>query len=676
MNIPPDQLDEALRRVQQGLMQPNEAAKWLLDLSTTKISSYFPQPSRSQPSESSQVESRQPITIADLLDKLGPPPDEIQRDWDEQLAAIAFEFERSTGRAFPEVSIHDILVDSNNDLSLSSALTLNVAPTVRPVANHSNQDDVLNVSAEIKAGKPPTSKHEPKRKKTSQRKTPNLLAKHRWLQPTAFVLGAVLTLGLTFYFLTPSEESKPVEITARTDSIFSPKNSSSSSKTISRPAIRETAPAMSTLLELADESALMTPGTEAASTAPVQQPMPSKTMLGLDSFAGGNWGSGTDLLPTADFGTAIAEADTAITEADTADSRPDDDELADDITMAQADHIDDAPDSPTSRASGVTSIELPSIPTRSTADDEIELVSIAELSVDKIELLFPAELGLSLASDNGSWVVHDNKDKAKLATFVAGENNLQFRWTALAATRPVAKLTTSAMLNLALRDGTARPLFLRPEVKAEAWPIDLTTGDAKSAWPISTSPPTGTAKLNVAFHVPETVVQTWVQPHDPAQFRRSQSLVEFSLANDSKVAIRSRLELKTGTRITLRMRHAAQLDPSFPWQMISTTRVLAAIEQVTNQSTLALAEQDRIKAIYNQASSAEKKFLVPHRDSIDTVVLRLRDLSKRLTKYDQLLSQLDHVAHMTLHLDVAWPDPAPLAHQVIFAMNAPPNSSP
>lgn len=672
MNIPPDQLDEALRRVQQGLMQPNEAAKWLLDLSTIEISSSLPQLSRSQPSESSLVESRQPITIADLLDKLGPPPDDIQRDWDEQLAAIAFEFERSTGRAFPEVSVHDILVDSNNYLSLSSALTLNVGSTIRPVANHSNQDNVSNVSAEIKADKPPTSKHEPKRKKTSQRKTPNLLAKHPWLQPTAFVIGAVLTLGLTFYFLTPSDESKPVEITARTDSIFSPDNnsrSSSNSKTNSRLAVRETAPAMTTLLELADESALLTPGTEPVSTAPVQQPIPSKAMLGLDSFAGGNWGSGTDLLPTADF-------DTAITEADTTDSSPDDDELADDITMAHADHIDDAPDSPTSRASGVTSIDLPSIPTRSTADDEIELVSIAELSVEKIELLFPAELGLSLASDNGSWVVHDSKDKAKLATFVAGENNLQFRWTALAATRPVAKQTTSAMLNLTLRDGTARPLFLRPEVKAEAWPIDLTTGDAKSAWPISTSPPTGTATLNVAFHVPETVVQTWVQTHDPAQFRRSQSIVEFSLANDSKIAIRSRLELKTGTRITLRMRHAAQLDPSFPWQMISTTRVLAAIEQVTNQSALALAEQDRIKAIYNQASSAEKKFLVPHRDSIDNVALRLRELSKRLTKYDQLLSQLDHVAHMTIHLEVAWPEPAPLAHQVIFAMNAPPNSSP
>ena len=717
-------------------MQPAEAAKWLLDLSTGNDFGS----AAIAPTATFDAETLQPITIAALLAQLGPPPDAIQRDWDDQLVSLAAAYEQSTGQALPELSSHDILVDPNNRLSFSNALlaslsaserfshdriaTAGPATVVRPAADE-NLPDVrrtsLSVAISDERGSPSYGKDiapsgDRKRKKKKGGTQPNkaerdsLLATHRWLGPTSIFAAAGATLGLTFYFLMPSREpeskSKSEPNTAtRSSSIFSPtatsnpKADSAASKSsrasvAAKQAISSVDDMPAAEFQLADNSEVVTQASEATSAMrspsttidqkPAdQKPAVSKAMLGLDSFAGGNWVSATDLLPTADFdtNTTVDPTTDPITGKNNASSEmPMSLESSDEAATMGAEQTDEAeqaaPDSPTNRSSGVTSIELPALPSRTLTDEEIEPVTITDNAVNKVELLFPIETALSLVSESGSWVVQDNKDQSPLARIVASDNELQFRWTALAATRPIAKQIASAMLSLSLRDGTTRPLFLRPVVTAEAWPIDLATGDARAAWPISTSVPSGVSRLQVEFQVPETVIQTWVQPHDPEQIRRSQSIVEFTLDSDSKIAIRSRLDLKTGTRVTLRMRHAAQLDPSFPWQLVSTPRIQTALEQVTMQLAQASAEQEQIKVIYYKASSAEKRVLGPQRDLIDSVVLRLRDLSERLTKYDQLLSQLDHAAHMTIRLDVAWPSTAPLANQVIFAMDTPPVSNP
>lgn len=711
-------------------MQPDEAAKWLLELSTANESG------STSLATSARIDTReqQPTTIAELLAQLGPPPAAIQQDWDHQLAMLAAAYEQTTGRALTELSSHDILVDPNNRLSFSSEVLAGLAASGRPhqdvpatkaSVNEPQYDDraipssravaVFETDRDIPRNSERTSQQSnrstEKKSTTHPRRAVKkpLFSKHRWLGPGSVIAAAAVALGLTFFILMPASKpdsksistSKPTA--ASSSSIFSPTTSnhakpSSPAKNNSsaKVAAKKNGSSMDELqvgeFQLADDSAAMTSTSESESTlkpstdAANEKPAPSKAMLGLDSFAGGNWVSATDLLPTADFDTSTTaddSTDPVVSKNESASAVLISNESADAVAGTSAVQSDDAdvsaPDSPTSNAAGVTSIELPALPARAIADDEIEFVSIAVGAVDKVEMLFPVETPLSLVSDNGSWVIQDNKDQAPIARIFARDDDLQFRWTSLAATRPIAKQIASALLNLSLRDGTSRPLFLRPVVTAEAWPIDLAIGDARAAWPITTSAPSDVSRLNVEFQLPETVIQTWVQPHDPAQVRRSQSIVEFTLGSDSKIAIRSRLELKTGTRITLRMRHAAQLDPSFPWQIVSTPRIQDALEQVTMQSAQALAEQEQIKVIYYKANSAEKRVLGPQRDAIATVVLRLRDLSERLTKFDRLLSQLDHAAHMRIRLDVAWPDTAPLVstdRQVIFAMDAPTSENP
>jgi len=489
-------------------MQPAEAAKWLLDLSTGNDSGS----AAIAPAAPFDAETLQPITIAALLAQLGPPPDAIQRDWDDQLVSLAAAYEQSTGQALPELSSHDLMVDPNNRLSFSNALlaslsaseqfshdrtaTAGPATVARPAADE-NLPDVRRTSLSVAIsegqgspsyGKDITSSGDRKQKIKNRDTQPNqaerasLLSKHRWLGSTAIFVAAGATLGFTFYFLMPSREPKSKSksepnTTTSSSSIFSPtatsnpKADSAASKSsrasvAAKQAISSVDDMPAAEFQLADNSEVVTQASEATSAMrspsntidqkPAdQKPAVSKAMLGLDSFAGGNWVSATDLLPTADFDTNTTvdpTADPIAGKNDASSENPMSPESTDESATMGAEQTDEAeqaaPDSPTSRSNGVTSIELPAMPSRILPDEEIEPVTIADYAANKVELLFPTETALSLVSDSGSWVVQDNKDQSPLARIVASDNDLQFRWTALAATRPIAKQIASAMLSL------------------------------------------------------------------------------------------------------------------------------------------------------------------------------------------------------------------------------------
>jgi len=685
VNLAKDQLEQALRLVQQGILQPDEAARWLLGQSD-------PPPDTRPPTSS----------ISALLNRLGPPPPAIQQDWDRQLARLNTQYERLHGNPLPELSADDIHVDAENRIylppDLSAGLTANaVSPAssfspANPTAAANSDSPLERVQMQFKdapqkRSESPTSSSSPAQKK-------KLADQYRWLVPGSVFAFAAAALGTTFY-LFGSKPPDAIEVTQATTSnnasIFSP----TATPPITPPPQASKASSESSNKVPSDFSFAESNVTEFPSTSPVptgptsQAPSPaekeSKASLGLDSFAGGNWVTASDLLPEADFdasGIAPDEMSTDEMSADEDDTEAlppgVDTESSSSSSMAESSLEDEqdnetSPDYPTTNTDSKTAIELPPLPSRATPAESISAVPLIEQAPDihNVELHFPVETGLSLTRADQRWQIRDTKDQSVVAVLESEDEVLRFRWTPESATHSSAKQLASGLLTCSFDNRPQQTFYLRPLVTAEPWPLDLDKVDSRASWPIAVAPPTGISNLSIAFKVPESVLQSWVQAPDAKQLRRNQSIIEFKLDKDPTIAIRSRLEIRTGTRVSLRIRHAAQLDPSLPWQAISNPRIQIAIRQVTDQLANALAEQTKIKEVYYKATTTEKKLLVPQRDEIDSIVIRMQTLSERLAKFDQLMSQLHQATHLTLDVDVKWPDGSLSANQQIFSMSLP-----
>ncbi|MGV3484060.1 MAG: hypothetical protein ACO1RT_06565, partial [Planctomycetaceae bacterium] len=159
MNISRLQIDQALRQVQLGLLQPDEAARWLLgepdEFHATKTGHLA---SDCLPT-ATQVGLAM-TTVAELQATLGPPPAEIRRDWDRQLATIAATFEASHGRPLPDLTTHDLWVDADNRLSLASHVLSAASPDVQaplstpPAATHESTSLFQTPPGETEQGVP------------------------------------------------------------------------------------------------------------------------------------------------------------------------------------------------------------------------------------------------------------------------------------------------------------------------------------------------------------------------------------------------------------------------------------------------------------------------------------------------------------------------------------------
>lgn len=635
-------LEESLRQVQQGLAQLR------LPQDTTSLS--------------------------DLLTNLGPPPPEIQADWDRQLSTLIQQFEQSAGRPIGELYASDFLVDADNRLSFSPSFWTSLESTPAPSPSSSIQafPQITRVDDKQPHEKQASDSSTSANRSPADRKAMSRLRafakKHRWATPLAVLTSAAIMMGLAFYgFATNDSEGQFAQRTTSpandsTDSIFSPGATPSRKQTAAPES--PSSQAEPTELSYLDSPEDATESATTSSVTSATQPAPDRSTMGLDSFGTADWVSASDL-------SGMNEGELAPPDEIEPNDAPESPPATDSITVAAKD---------------TNTLELPALPTSSPSDEEPASVVIIAQPPTATELLFPTEVGLSLRGPKQEvgvtvWEVIDDKDDVALAklTSFSGKTDeqattdsldvgLSFHWSSVAATRPKAKQLSSGLLKVSFPDGQTQSLFLRPRLSAQPWPVDFSEPDVKVAWPIMHAPPAGPAELQFEFDVPKTVTQAWVQAHDVKQWRRSQSLVEFKLQSDPSIAIRSRIDLRTGNRIQLRMRHAAQLDPSFPWMSVSTSRIENASNDLAQRLTLANAQLAELKSAYARAGQTGKRLVANRRDAIETVITNLEALNKRLIKYDQLISTVDKTAALSVQLSVPWPESTGAATQVIFHM--------
>lgn len=667
MNISRYRLEQALQQVQQGRMQPRDAALWLMQ---TDPSAETADACRSEPVQIAGASTEgAPPSVAELQATLGPPPLEIQNDWNEQLAVLAAQFQSEYGRALPDLCTLDLLVDGDNRLSLSPAFLaamLSRFASPQRTADHSSApgsgqpgvvaDPSLHVVAQpMKSRQKLTGDTTRRRHRDRYSRKRSFVAKHPWSIPAGLILVAAIAVVLNVHRRPPDElapvERTPIDPSTRSGTA-TPKPRGNETSIFSPQAI---------------------PLTQPRGGADAPPPMKdSNATLGLLSFAGDNWISANELPHAIKLD---ARQNTPSLDAPHPSEQPVGDQatsLSDDMAVSNLLDVEDrAPHQHGTQTRSAASFALPAIPAVGDTVEPTPSVTVIEQPVQNLELRFPVETSLSLVQNGQQWFVQDVNEAAALGTFTASDGDLQFQWSDLAASRPLARHLLTGALTYAASDGSRRFLFLRPEVTAEPLSIDLSDADSTSTWPITSPVPTGPSSLTLQFHLPQGIHQSWIQPPDPKQFRRSQSVAEFTLDKDSTVAIRCRLDLRTGTRISLRMRHTAQWDPAFAWQLISTATLQSASHQVTDQLSRALSEQARLKTAYSRASSAEKHLLGSQRDAVDAHVVQMQTLRARVNQYEQLVSQLQEAAFLTMRLEVAWPDTTPISPQRIFTMSMP-----
>ena len=681
-------------------MQPDEAARWLLQHAGSPHRPAIAAPHASRSPQASLPKDA--TALSDLLTTLGPPPPEIQADWDQQFSALIQQFEHSSGQPIGELYASDFLVDADNRISFSPSFWASLEnPAPSSAQSTSGQaSPELTLVDDDSPGENQTSSKRTAATRQSRNRLKAFAQKHRWATPLAVLTTAAAVMGLAVYGFAPGDSegprargtttNKPANVS--NDSIFSP-GTTSTRKPFAAPESPSPQAAPTELSYLDPPGDAIASATTSATTS-APQPGTERSTMGLDSFGTADWVSASDLLPAAEFDAnkvEPAQDDASAMSAGNGNAPPsvDDGEMnpTEDLEQNDAPDSPPAPDSITVAAQDTNTLELPALPTSATSDKEPASVVLIDQPATAVELLFPADLGLSMRGSKQQggatvWAVNDDKDDATLATLTSfsGSTNeasaatdspdagLSFRWSSLAASRPKAKQLSSGLLKVAFSDGQNRSLFLRPRLSAQSWPVDYSEPDVKVAWPITYAPPANAAELHLEFEVPKTVTQSWVQAHDVKQWRRSQSLVEFKLQSDPSIAIRSRIDMRTGNRIQLRMRHAAQLDPSFPWMSVSTSRIEGAAADITQRLTLANAQLAEIKSAYARAGQSSRRLISNRRDAIETLIANLEALNKRLIKYDQLISLVDKTAVLSVQMSVLWPESAGATTQVIFHM--------
>ena len=184
--------------------------------------------------------------------------------------------------------------------------------------------------------------------------------------------------------------------------------------------------------------------------------------------------------------------------------------------------------------------------------------------------------------------------------------------------------------------------FTEPQVSA-SWPLAAPAGFTADEW-------------MVEVDVPESVQMTWIEPLAAQNLRRSTGLLQWAPAGAEAPLIGCRIELRVATNLSLKLRYAAQLDPSLPWQTFSPEQLNTAVDRAATTLQRLLAQQSELARQYTAASSSGRRLLKPNKEAVDYNVERLQTLSQRLQQLIDLQAALAQEAQLQIKLTTQRPE--------------------
>lgn len=611
MRIDRTRVDEFLLAITEKKIDPDSAARSLLGLDA--------------------VESMQ-----SLVERLGPPPSEVEEDWKHQIRAITKSWQAHENRALPPLTLADWFVDVENRVTLSPKIAaladhpLSPTPATQPAIGPARTSVSIPAATSI-ANRPRTRKR-----------------RRNHLPTIAMSIAAAALICLLVW--ANSRRPGQDDLSLASEQKTSPARDSHFLSPLDPGFIADPQPAAAETMQL--QAGVMSQADAAPTSA---QTVTAQSLLP-------DFGFDNPLLS----GLAIIAAPPLPAEqpADT-----DWDAIAADQAESESSAIEDQPvESATPRQA----VALPRLrPASTSVENRIDAPAddstlIGVNTIRDVQWDFPTPTTIQFTphkqSENESngpvarWTWIDTASSTELASLHQIDDQLLFRWSEQATSSPLSRQMAAGRLRLTDMTGQSASVFLRPHLRTSPLRLDASAAEARFNWPLEGPAIYHAPSLNLQAITAEAVEMTWVEPPDPTNIRKRIATLQWTPSGKSSPAIRCRIECKATTKLQMRLRYFAQLDNTFPWQPYSAAQLTLALDQVTQLLERRTAELSQLESQYRNATTGEKRSIRPLKENVEQAVNQLRSTLQRLQQFNILHSAVATTAHLRLTFTTDWPD--------------------
>lgn len=627
VKITPDLIERLLQQIACGQLDADAAARSVLGIDGS--------------------DSPPPATIGGLIRGFGPPPEEIERDWQRQFEAFSEAWRQSRDEPVPPFQPDDWFVAADNRISPRwLAADPDAGCAAEPEARSGTQPvSRVAVSERPRSIGQLSEKNESASAKKKSSPRSGGLRRH-------LVLATVLAVSGSGYlavrYLSPASLSQPNSPTASRSRPAPPAHSAIPPTTETRPAIA------------ADRLDQHPPVTIAAASPDpgVVERQHSLQLLDSAAMPQSVDSPSRQISPPDPIDDLASLLDPLSSQSTPLDAQPEPaGETASEPDLPPDQHRVALP------ATGQESLTLPPF---SPAAQPAEPLLLTARPIRQVAWEFPAgspnPIELRPQSEQ-AWALVDREDQRELATLRSTAEGLLFAWVEGATRHSAADQIAAGRLRLTADDQSRFDLLLRPSLRCEPMSLDLSQPDARFSWQLEGPPVFASPLWSLEFDESEAAELAWLESPDPSQVRRGQARVRWKLPEDDFPLIGCHLESRVNSRWTLRLRYAVQLSETSPWQPFSTRQLTQALEKMTVLLNQSLLQQSELARQYSLATSTVRRQLKPAKESLDQQVLGLQDTMTRLRKLNDLANALTGI-RLKLGLSTAWPE----RRQVIFEM--------
>ena len=309
------------------------------------------------------------------------------------------------------------------------------------------------------------------------------------------------------------------------------------------------------------------------------------------------------------------------------------------------------------REAKTTAISLPPI------DDIETVVAIADTELAMPRITFPFDVAIDLvasqSSDNdagSTWTLNDRQKKVSVARIFTSGGSTKFQWNTSAKRSSAANLISHG----GLQGSSGQLVYMRPKIESEPYRIPMNQPDLRPSWDIASPLPPRVARISLDFNLPagtkdrKGIEVGWIEPIDSTSPRRTRALAVLAPTDGETVAVGLRFDIRCSRKLSSRIRLFGRIDPSTPWQQISTPILQRMADQVTAQATRLSQMSTRMSTIYSNASSSGRRALRPQRDAIEAQSNRIVEISTRLAELQSLVNQIESEVQVRFRLWVQW----------------------
>ncbi len=187
-------------------------------------------------------------------------------------------------------------------------------------------------------------------------------------------------------------------------------------------------------------------------------------------------------------------------------------------------------------------------------------------------------------------------------------------------------------------------------VSADPLVLEFDRADQQPTWDLGRAISVANTTITVSLTIGEDIEQGWIEPLEQTPVRRARGIVVLTTSDEESVAVGIRLDPRTGSKLSLRLRFVARLDPTLPWQPLTREGLLRSLDYLGQQSLIASTQAEQIEAVYSQGDSAERSALRDQRDMMKMRAARSTLLLGRCGELVKLVDKIEATAYFVVTL--------------------------